>query len=162
MGDIQATQSTQLREIELIIDDLEIAGSRDFIEAGMHWRMIKESNLWKSSGSHIKSFADYIRDRGRKVATVYNQILIATALEGFTLKGCDYTKLLEVARVKRRWEISKEQTEQLIEDIKLLPYNGLKDNIRNIIGLKATDECEHLELEAWNKCKTCHKWLKEG
>lgn len=163
MQELIDNKAERLHKIEKMIDSFEMKGAKNFVEAGLHWKSIKESELWKAGGTHLKSFADYIQDRGRKIATVYNQILITTEIEDYDLIGCDYTKLLEIARAKKRYKLSPETVRELIEGLKVkqIPYSGFMDNLRNAIGVIATDECEHKETEMFSRCKLCHKWLKE-
>lgn len=152
----------ELHEIEKLIDSYEMASADSWLTAGVFWKTIKDTELWRGGGSHLNNFRDYIRDRGRKVSTVYRQIMIVERLEGFSLVGCIPERLIPIARARKRLGLDNETTQKLLDFSRKqgATEETIINSIREISGRMATDECEHGNIVAFSRCRECGKWLR--
>lgn len=139
---------------------------RGFLEAGRHLLIIKQKRLYQAEGNHIMSFAHWVENELGYGKSLAYQLIEVYEKWGDLLGrpeyvGVDYTNaVLLLPLVSDKTTLSEK--EELLRMAEHQTSRGLKDNIKNLKGGIATDECSHPEesQESWNKCKTCGKFWR--
>jgi len=145
-----------------VIDGLNTA-KRGFLEAGRHLMIIQTGKLYQNE---IKvSFAQWVEgELGISRSTAYQLIAVyeqfGDLLSAPEFENLDYSKaVLLLPYIPDKATV--QQKEDLLHMAQGQTVRGLKDNLANMAGKTATDECLHEgDNEIWNRCKKCGKFWK--
>lgn len=135
------------------------------LKAGKALFQIKEFKWWKVSGSPVISFAHWCENElGISKSTAYAHI-DAYGKVGDILENNPDFQSIEMSKVFLLLpyiseEMNIAQKEELLHMCLTTTWNGLRDNLKNLKGVKASDECQHEQTELLERCKICSKWLK--
>lgn len=139
---------------------------RGFLEAGRHLMIIKQGRLYQAEGNHTISFAYWVENElGYSKSLAYQLIDVydkwGDLLGRPEFVTIDYTKACLLLPLITK-NTSLAEKEDLLHMAVQQSSRGLKDNIKNLKGELATDECDHPDesQESWNKCKACGKFWK--
>jgi hypothetical protein len=71
---------------------------------------------------------------------------------------------LSVERLYMARKVVKDDVtaEEIIRQALLCDHQDFKDNIKELSGKIASDQCNHEETEPYERCKRCGAWLKLG
>lgn len=153
-GELIYSAIVGLREAVKTIDS-------SWLQIGMIWHFIVKNKAYRHYGDHIKNANDFIReiDIGvkRSMLDHYARMwgMFSKYLNG---KDVPIRKLLLVAPV-----VAEDTVEEWVEKAEAMPYDALKNEVREKQGKIATDVCDHPPEfnELWVRCKKCEKFLQK-
>jgi hypothetical protein len=134
--------------------------------AGKYLMKINTEKLWKADGSPSKSFAHWVEmELSLSKSTCYN-LMDAYAKVGELIENNAHYKDIDMSKVFLLLPYIKDDAsladkEEILEMAQSCTWRGLQDNLKNMKGKKASDECDHEETETFVRCKKCRSWLKD-
>ena len=137
-----------------------------FLSAGKHLMIIKQKGLYRAEGNHAVSFVYWCENElGIGKSTAYQLIGVyekfGDLLGRDEFKQIDYTRAtLLLPLVTDKMTLS--EREDLLHMAAHQTPTGFKNNVKNLRGETATDECSHPDdqQESWQKCRTCGKFWR--
>lgn len=141
---------------------LQLVGqiTQNYLALGEALCTMRDGRYYRHLGVHVETMDDFLIEIRLGRSTAYNLMAIWEKFGAYIANDShiEYTRLLKALPVIAGG--NPERIERLVADAELLPSRAYYDNLRNLKGLVATDECEHLEREAWEKCRCCGKMMK--
>lgn len=138
-----------------------------FLTMGQAIHIIKKERLWRYDIEHIPSFKYWVEKslhisvaQAHRLEQIYREV-------GHLLKDdSDNIIDIEVSKITLllpylSGKTDKEKNEML-SMAAALTVEDIRNNLLEMAGKgdRATDICEHLEVETVLRCKKCSKWLK--
>ena len=123
---------------------------------------IKKERLWRADIEHIPTFKCWAEHslhisvaQAHRLAQIYEEL--GDLLVDMPIDISKVTLLLPFMKGK-----SEEERKEMLEMAQDCTVEDIKNNIKDMTGKNesATDRCEHLESEIWNRCKKCGKFFK--
>ena len=138
-----------------------------FLTMGQAIHIIKKERLWRYDIEHIPSFKYWVEKslhisvaQAHRLEQIYREV-------GHLLKDdSDNIIDIEVSKITLLLPYLSGKTDDekrdLLIDASRLTVEDLKNNLKDITGKsdKATDVCEHDDVEMVSRCRKCNKWLK--
>ena len=141
-------------------------GNVSWLRAGRELIALKRLEVWRVDGSESKSWREWTEksllisgttaDRLCRISERYGLLMD----ENPAYADCDPTKLDMLPDLSND---GREVLLEWVEKCRNLSCRALKDEIAETKGKIATDVCLHNgEMEPFNRCKICNKWIKVG
>lgn len=147
---------------ELTSKILQLVGqiTQNYLALGEALCTMRDGRYYRHLGIHIETLDDFFVEIRLGRSTAYNLMEIYEKFGRHIGEGAEieYTRLVRALPVSKK--LDDTQVTLLIENARLLPSTAFYDNLRNLKGQVATDECDHLEREALEKCLCCGKMMK--
>lgn len=143
-------------------------GNVSWLRAGRELIILKNMEVWKVDGSMAHNWRTWVdhcllisgttADRLIRISDKYGKIID----ENPAYADCDPTKLDMIPNLSSD---GRDDLLEWVEKCRNLSCRALKDEITESKknGQIATDVCLHDgEMEPFNRCKICNKWIKVG
>lgn len=141
---------------------LQLVGqiTQNYLALGEALCTMRDGRYYRHLGEHVETLDDFFVEIRLGRSTAYNLMEIWEKFGQHIGEGAEieYTRLVRALPVSKK--LDDTQVTLLLEDARLLPSTAFYDNLRNLRGQVATDECLHVEREAWEKCRCCGKMMK--
>jgi hypothetical protein len=134
-----------------------------FLQAGKHLTIIKQKKLWELDGTHSKNFEQWVKgELGYSKSTAYNAMAVYEKF-GDLIEHDKAYKRLDFSHIVALLPYCNEKTpleekEKLLNLLEGQTVEGVKNQLRELKGLKPSDgECDH----SWRTvevCEKCNKW----
>lgn len=147
---------------ELTSKILQLVGqiTANYLALGEALCTMRDGRYYRHLGEHVETMDDFLVEIRLGRSTAYNLMAIWERFGAYIANDShiEYTRLLKALPVIGAG--NSECIQKLLLDAELLPSRAFYDTLRNLKGQVGTDECGHLEREAWTKCKCCGKMMK--
>lgn len=141
---------------------LQLVGqiTQNYLALGAALCTMRDGRYYRHLGEHVETFDDFLIEIRLGRSTAYNLMAIWERFGAYIANDShiEYTRLLKALPVIAGG--NSEAIPKLLIDAELLPSRAYYDNLRNLRGQVATDECEHTDWEEWKKCRCCGKMMK--
>lgn len=156
------TKYEEFEEYDKQVDYCKQRTVETFLLLGSILGMIKERELFTQSGNHIKSFADYLKEKDLAKSTALHAInawRIFEKQKDFIIENnIREGQLIDAIPLLR--EAKEEDKNALLEKASVLHGQEWKDEIAEMKGETPTDMCNHERVANIVRCIKCHKTLK--
>ena len=138
-----------------------------YLEAGKWLMIVRQQQLWKLDGTHVKRFDQWITSElniGRSSA--YNAMNVYEKYGPLITGNPDY-QTIDFSHIVALLPYANDKTtvgekERLLNLALGNTVKGLRDNLRELSGKAPSDsECEHLETKVMTVCLKCGKWMEQ-
>ena len=137
--------SDQLHNASILIEQGKQEASHGFLLIGSAMSLVLREKLWVDSYANFGEFCTAVnisRSYGYKLAQIWDRF-------GEKAKG------IEVHRLQKLLPLKVDDENELLEQARELNPGAFNDRLREIQGLRPTDNCEHSEIGSY--CKHCQK-----
>ena len=130
-----------------------------FMLAGKELKEIEDNEEWRPT---FKSLEEYFESEiiwGK--TQCYNAIKLFKRCGEPVLENPELLKAGKTRSIKLiPFMTTKERTIELLHMAANCPNKGFEANLRNLRGKVAPDECDHINFEIWNRCRSCGKFFR--
>jgi hypothetical protein len=162
---VQLARGDRLYEIMQIWNEGVNLSKRGFLKLGEAIFFIKAEKLWKYDGTHCPSFKSWAENalhisvsQAHRLAQIYTEVGAILSEQEISIDVSKVTLLLPYLEGQ-----TDEVKTDLLREAALLSVEAIRNNLANRNGGVATDVCLHNgEMEPFNRCKICNKWIKVG
>jgi len=135
-----------------------------WLTVGAYWHFVVSNKVYRHCGDHIKNANDFLRevDIGVKRSMLDHYARMWGMFSRYLVgRDVPIRKLLLISPVIDQENVS--DTESWVGKAEVLPYEALKNEVRERQGRITTDTCAHPESanELWVRCSCCGKWLQK-
>lgn len=159
---MEVVKANRLNEIAVEINKCIVEGAKRFLLIGKLLKEVRDGNLWMHSGAvTFREWAEreihFKKSQSYAAIDCYEKFSHILA-KNPQLEGVEQSRLCKLLPFAN----GDERTEELLHMAKEADAQGFENNLKELRGNRATDNCDHPleEQEDWQKCKLCSKFHK--
>jgi hypothetical protein len=135
-----------------------------FLSMGQAIHIFKKERLWRYDIEHMPSFKYWVEHslhisvaQAHRLEQIYREVGEVLKDDAIDIEISKITLLLPYLSDK-----TDEEKQAMLSMAAGLTVEDIKNNIKEMTGNgdKATDVCEHDDLEMISRCRKCGKWIK--